>query len=67
MHKPLQRMAKHYQDSFIFIKLFGNSNEQTKRLFKNVLKVSGRSGMAGKSVSYRLVPQNPRYSSCNAF
>jgi hypothetical protein len=39
LQKPLQRMAKHYKDSFIFIKLFGNSNEQTTRLFKDVLKV----------------------------
>lgn len=39
MAKPLSRMAQHYKDSYVFIKLFANSNEQTKRIFKDVLKV----------------------------
>lgn len=37
---PLSRMAQHYKDSYVFIKLFGNSNVQTKRLFNDILKVS---------------------------
>ncbi len=34
----LQAAAKHYADSTVFLKLFGNSNDSTKALFKERLK-----------------------------
>ncbi|GAX81051.1 hypothetical protein CEUSTIGMA_g8486.t1 [Chlamydomonas eustigma] len=39
MQRPVERMAQHYKNSFNFVKLFGNSNEKTKELFKHKLQV----------------------------
>lgn len=38
MQRPFQRMAQHYPQ-LACIKLFGNANDQTKRLFKDRLRV----------------------------
>ncbi|KAG2485016.1 hypothetical protein HYH03_016219 [Edaphochlamys debaryana] len=39
MQRPVQRLAEHYKDSIVFVKLFGNANKQTKQLFKNRFQV----------------------------
>lgn len=39
MQRPMQKLAAQYKDQAVFIKLFGNSNSQTKLLFKDRLKV----------------------------
>lgn len=36
--RPLQALAKHYAGTVVCLKLFGNSNDDTKRLFKEKLK-----------------------------
>ncbi len=36
---PLQRLAEHYKDQIVFVKLFGNANRQTKDLFKGRFQV----------------------------
>jgi hypothetical protein len=38
MQRAFQRLAQHYPD-LACIKLFGNANDQTKRLFKDRLRV----------------------------
>eukprot|EP00892_Ulva_mutabilis_P002394 jgi/Ulvmu1/12155/UM085_0019.1 len=37
--RPLQKFAEHYQDGAIFVKVLGDTNDNTKRFFKNKLKV----------------------------
>jgi len=39
MQRSVIKMAQQYKQYFTVVKLFGNSNTQTKRLFKDVLKV----------------------------
>lgn len=39
MQRPAQKLAQHYKETFNFVKLFGNSNQQTKQLFKETLKI----------------------------
>jgi hypothetical protein len=39
MARPVDKLALHYGKAMTFIKMFGNSNEQTKRMFKSRLKV----------------------------
>lgn len=36
---PTQRLAEHYKDQIVFVKLFGNANRQTKDLFKGRFQV----------------------------
>eukprot|EP00199_Chlamydomonas_sp_CCMP681_P001993 CAMPEP_0119107476 /NCGR_PEP_ID=MMETSP1180-20130426/10405_1 /TAXON_ID=3052 ORGANISM="Chlamydomonas cf sp, Strain CCMP681" /NCGR_SAMPLE_ID=MMETSP1180 /ASSEMBLY_ACC=CAM_ASM_000741 /LENGTH=377 /DNA_ID=CAMNT_0007092971 /DNA_START=1 /DNA_END=1134 /DNA_ORIENTATION=+ len=39
MQRPAQRLAEAYKDSTLWVKCFGNANEQTKSLFKDRLKI----------------------------
>lgn len=39
MQRPAQKLAAHYKEGLRVVKIFGNSNQQTKELFKKVLKV----------------------------
>jgi hypothetical protein len=39
MQRPFIRMAQHYKKHFVFVKLFGNANHQTKTIFKDGLRV----------------------------
>ncbi|KXZ48459.1 hypothetical protein GPECTOR_27g629 [Gonium pectorale] len=34
MQRPVQKLAEHYKDHIVFVKLFGNANKQTKKIFK---------------------------------
>ncbi|GLI63445.1 hypothetical protein VaNZ11_006417, partial [Volvox africanus] len=34
MQRPVQKLAEHYRDHIVFVKLFGNANKQTKSIFK---------------------------------
>ena len=58
-------MAAHYKDSYNFVKLYGNANEQTKALFKDELEVcvcvereaerkGGRCGLQGHRFTWGL-------------
>lgn len=33
--RPLEKFAAHYQDGAIFVKVLGDTNDNTKRFFKN--------------------------------
>ncbi|GLC40129.1 hypothetical protein PLESTB_000880200 [Pleodorina starrii] len=35
MQRPVQRLAEHYKEHIVFVKLFGNANKQTKTIFKD--------------------------------
>ncbi|EFJ46357.1 hypothetical protein VOLCADRAFT_105559 [Volvox carteri f. nagariensis] len=35
MQRPVQRLAEHYKNHIVFVKLFGNANKQTKNIFKD--------------------------------
>lgn len=37
--RPLEKMAEHYQDGALFVKVLGDTNDNTKRFFKNRLQV----------------------------
>ncbi|KAF5833967.1 thioredoxin-like protein [Dunaliella salina] len=39
MQRPAHKLAERYKDSTVWMKLFGNANEQTKTLFKDRLKI----------------------------
>jgi len=39
MQRPIQKLAAHYSGPAVFLKLFGNSNDKTKALFKERLKI----------------------------
>jgi thiol-disulfide isomerase/thioredoxin len=36
--RPFEKLASHYQDGAVFVKVLGDSNDNTKRLFKNKLQ-----------------------------
>lgn len=39
MQRPVQKIAEHYKDHVVVVKLFGNANSKTKELFKDRLQV----------------------------
>ncbi|GFR52365.1 hypothetical protein Agub_g14924 [Astrephomene gubernaculifera] len=39
MQRPVQKLAEHYKDHIVFVKLFGNANKQTKKMFKERFQV----------------------------
>ncbi|KAG2444159.1 hypothetical protein HYH02_009098 [Chlamydomonas schloesseri] len=39
MQRPVQKLAEHYKDHIVFVKLFGNANKQTKRIFKERFQI----------------------------
>ena len=38
--RPLQKLAKHYEEGAIFVKVLGDTNDNTKRFFKNMYAVA---------------------------
>jgi thioredoxin-like negative regulator of GroEL len=47
--RPLEKLAAHYEDGAVFIKVMGDTNNSTKRLFKNRLQVLVQSHSASAS------------------
>lgn len=39
MQRPMQKLAEHYKDSVVVVKLFGNANSKTKALFKERFQI----------------------------
>eukprot|EP00197_Chlamydomonas_leiostraca_P003884 CAMPEP_0202867274 /NCGR_PEP_ID=MMETSP1391-20130828/9073_1 /ASSEMBLY_ACC=CAM_ASM_000867 /TAXON_ID=1034604 /ORGANISM="Chlamydomonas leiostraca, Strain SAG 11-49" /LENGTH=362 /DNA_ID=CAMNT_0049547303 /DNA_START=21 /DNA_END=1109 /DNA_ORIENTATION=+ len=55
LQRPAQKMADAYKDTTVWIKLFGNANEQTKNMFKNRFQIRSTPSLIvfkGKEIVY---------------